>query len=139
MISIQYSDDPKLQKFQKFVLWTVVGLFAVVAFGLIFGFLIQFLWNATLVEMFGFPTLSFWQAIGIFILAKFFFGFGGGSNSNQKSKRKKGGDAQELAVDSEPASEFTDDETFRKYWQEEGKASYEAFRRGNAESESQES
>ena len=62
MISIQYSDDPKLQKFQKFVVWTIAGLFGAVAFGLLFGILIRFLWNATLAEMFGIPTISFWQS-----------------------------------------------------------------------------
>ena len=138
MISIQYSEDPKIRKAQKFVFWTVAGLAGAIVFGLVFGFLIQFLWNATLAAMFDFPTLSFWQAIGLFILAKLFFGFGTGGN-NSGRKRKKKVDVQEVCVDVEDVSEFTDDETFRKFWREEGRESFEAFRREGEKNDSQES
>jgi hypothetical protein len=132
MISIQYSEDPKLRKAQKFALWTCVGLFGTAAFGLLFGFLIQFLWNATLAEMFGFPALSFWQAIGLFILAKLFFGFGGGggsSRSGRKRKKKKESDDQGPGVEPEDAAGLPDDEAFRKYWRQEGRESYDAYRK----------
>ena len=55
MTSIQYSEDPKLRTAQRIVFWTVIGLGDVAAFGLLFGVLIQFLWNATLVSLFDFP------------------------------------------------------------------------------------
>ncbi len=67
MTSIQYSDDPKLRKVQKFFLWSFAGLGGFVIFGLIFGYLIQFLWNVTLAEMFGFPELSFWTTSTLLI------------------------------------------------------------------------
>ena len=136
MISIQYSDDPKIRKAQKFGLWTVVGLAGAVAFGLVFGFLIQYLWNATLAEMFGFPALSFWQAIGLFILAKLFFGFGTGGN-NASQKRKKRRDDQEPHVEIEDVPDFADDETFKKFWREEGRESYEAYRITDRKDESE--
>ena len=137
MISIQYSDDPKIRKVQKFALWTCVGLFGAVAFGLLFGFLIQFLWNATLADMFGFPALSFWQAIGLFVLAKLFFGFGGGgpSQSKQKRKKKKGSDDQGPCMEPEGVTELADDETFRKYWREEGRESYDAYQKKRLDNE----
>ena len=137
-ISIQYSDNSRIRKAQKIGLWSVVGLAGAVVFGMVFGLLIQFLWNATLAEMFGFPTLSFWQAIGLFILAKLFFGFGAGGNSSAQ-KRKKASNDKRLAVESEDDSELADDESFKKYWQEEGKKSYEAFRRDRPKNEAEES
>ena len=131
MISIQYSEDPRERKVQKIALWTVAGLAGAIVFGLLFGLLIQFLWNATLTEMFDLPALSFWQAVGLFILAKLFFGFGAGS-SGSRPKRKKPRVDRQRGPDSEGVSTLADDETFKKFWEEEGKASYEAFRSGDA-------
>lgn len=136
-ISIQYSDNSRIRKAQKIGLWTVVGLAGAVVFGVVFGLLIQFLWNATLSEMFGFPTLSFWQAIGLFILAKLFFGFGAGGNSSAQKRKKESSDKR-LAVESEDVPELAD-ESFKKYWQEEGKQSYEAFRRDRRKNDAEES
>ena len=129
MISIQYSEDPKERKAQKIALWTVVGLAGAIVFGLLFGLLIQFLWNATLTEMFDLPALSFWQAVGLFILAKLFFGFGAGSSGSSRKRKKPRADGQRSA-DSEDVATLADDETFKKFWEEEGKASYEAFQSG---------
>ncbi len=126
MISIQYSEDPKERKAQKIALWTVVGLAGAIVFGLLFGLLIQFLWNATLTEMFDLPALSFWQAVGLFILAKLFFGFGAGSGGSPRKRKKQRAD-QQPSADAEDVSTLADDETFKKFWQEEGKASYQAF------------
>lgn len=133
MISIQYSEDPRQRKVQKFAVWTVIGLAGAVVFGLLFGLLIQFLWNATLAEMFGLPLLSFWQAIGLFVLAKLFFGFGAGSSSRSNRRRKRSRNHQGGREGSADVSKLADDETFKKFWQEEGKESYEAFRRGGHE------
>ena len=74
MVSIQYSEDTKLRKAQKFGVYTLMGLAAFIVFGTLFGWLIQWLWNSTLSEIFGIATISFWQAIGLFVLAKLFFG-----------------------------------------------------------------
>jgi hypothetical protein len=130
MISIKYSDNPKERRAQKIALWTVVGLAGAVVFGLLFGFLIQFLWNATLAEMFDIPKLSFWQAIGLFVLAKLFFGFGAGGRGSSRRRKGKRRQDRELVAESEDVTELADDETFKRFWREEGKASYESFRRG---------
>jgi hypothetical protein len=145
MSSIQYSEDPKLRTAQKVVFWTVIGLGGVVAFGLLFGLLIQFLWNATLASMFGFASISFWQAVGLFILAKILFGFGGGSRGSggQKGKRQQkhkpkhkakheenaGSAAEAVPEDVEPP-EDADDESFKKFWRAEGREAYDAYLQG---------
>jgi len=64
----------------KFV---VFGVLMVVLLGLV----TQFLWNWLLPDIFGFPMINFWQAIGLFLLAKIIFGFGGGGKGKWDSRR----------------------------------------------------
>lgn len=42
------------------------------------GLLVMLLWNSILPAVFGLPILTYWQALGLFILCKLLFGFGGG-------------------------------------------------------------
>jgi hypothetical protein len=46
----------------------------VVAGIFVLGSALMLLWNALMPSLFGIPTIGFWQAIGIFILAKILFG-----------------------------------------------------------------
>ncbi len=50
-----------------------------VAFLALFGFIVMWLWNALMPPLFHLPVLTYWQAVGLLILAKIFFGgFRGG-------------------------------------------------------------
>lgn len=52
---------------------------AIAAGVFIFGSAVMLLWNNLLPALFGLSTITFWQAIGILVLAKILFGgFGGG-------------------------------------------------------------
>jgi hypothetical protein len=126
MFSIQYSEDPKKRRAEKIFLYTVGGAFLFVAFCLVVGLLIQFLWNATIASAFSLPAISYWQAIGLFILAKFFFGFGmtSGSGSSGRTRKK---DEDRGHAESPDMEDLAKDESFKKYWQEEGRAAFEAF------------
>jgi hypothetical protein len=42
-----------------------------------FGFITMLLWNALLPEIFHFPQISYWQAVGLLILSRMLFGFHG--------------------------------------------------------------
>jgi hypothetical protein len=54
------------------------ALLAVLAIGLI-GAVVMTLWNALLPVLFGWPTIGFWQALGLLLLSKILFGsFRGG-------------------------------------------------------------
>ncbi len=44
----------------------------------------MWLWNGLLPEMFGLPTVTFWQALGLCLLARFLFGSGSSSSSSSK-------------------------------------------------------
>ena len=56
----------------------------------IFGSLIMLLWNGILPDLFGFVTITFWQALGILVLSKILFGgFSGGHRGNCNSRHHK--------------------------------------------------
>lgn len=138
MSSIQFQKNPMekvaekiAKKIAKIVAIVFASMFAIVIFVLIFGFLFKFLWNATIAAMFGLPVITYWQAIGLFILAKFLFGFGfGGAHSHHhhhgRDKRHehwKGWWEHKPEKDSEQE----DDEMLQKYWEEEGRQAYDAY------------
>jgi Ca2+/H+ antiporter, TMEM165/GDT1 family len=50
-----------------------IVLFVAVA-TLAFGFLVRELWNGLMPGLFGLHTITFWQALGLFLLSKILFG-----------------------------------------------------------------
>ncbi len=50
----------------------------IAAFVSLAGLAVMSLWNCLLPEILGVTTITFWQAVGIFILCKILFGFGRG-------------------------------------------------------------
>lgn len=50
---------------------------AAAAFVALTGFVVMSLWNYLIPAIFHLGTITFWQAVGIFVLCKILFGFGG--------------------------------------------------------------
>jgi hypothetical protein len=68
----------RVEKGVKIALFVVIG-------SILFGFIVKELWNALIPPIFGWHTITFWQAIGLLILSKILFGgfhrhAGGGRN-----------------------------------------------------------
>lgn len=64
---------------------------AMVLFGWLFGEIVMHLWNWLMPALFGLKLITFWQAIGLLILARILVGgLGGGSNSGAKARRRGG-------------------------------------------------
>jgi len=58
---------------------------AMVLFGWLFGEIVMHLWNWLMPALFGLKLISFWQAIGLLILARILVGgLGGGQNNNRR-------------------------------------------------------
>ena len=106
-------------KFYRVVAYAALAVVVIIAAGLLFGWIIMLLWNATIAEIFGVSTISFWQAIGLFFLAKLFFGVGS-TPGRHKSKDGK----FRWAKLKDKSVRY---QGFRKYWDEEGKDAYERF------------
>ena len=67
----------------------IVGLAVFVFVG---GTIVQLLWNWLLPSLFGFPEVTFWQALGILALSRILFGgFGGHRGYHRPRGRKRWG------------------------------------------------
>jgi len=106
----------KTAKGLKYAGFGVLGVAAV----FLFTYLVMLLWNALVPELFHGPHLTYWQTLGVFILAKILFsGMGGGHPGRRSSHVRK----------------YRDHEDYpRSKWRQK----YEAKMNGKAEASSSE-
>ena len=75
----------KANQMAKILKYGVLGIAGVAAFG----YLLMALWNWLMPALFGFHTIGFWQALGLFILLNILFGGcrsqGGGKSSCRRA------------------------------------------------------
>jgi hypothetical protein len=57
-----------------FIGFSILGVIGFAAFALIFGIVIQWLWNGLMPSLFHITTITFWQAVGLAILLRLLFG-----------------------------------------------------------------
>lgn len=141
------------KKVLKVIGFVILGIAVVIGFG----FVVKALWNWLMPEIFGLKKISYWQGIGILLLAKIFFGsVGGNSNTNSKSEERKGDGvrgAYSQALHEEMQQEFykeydkkhpkglkeeeknsgadniDQEKLYEKWWAEEGEAKFEDYLR----------
>ena len=107
---------------------TIVGLvilaiIAISGLAILFGFIIMWLWNWLMPDLFGLTTITYWQGVGIFILSKILLsGFGGGSNNGKKSSKK-----QEKSDNKSSENEFSKWKMYDEFWEHEGDAAFKAY------------
>jgi nitrate reductase NapE component len=78
--------NSKFFRYGKYVLFGILGIAAIAGFG----FVVMWLWNWLIPELFGGPTLTYWQTVGLFILSKILFsGVGHRQSHEHKDKRHK--------------------------------------------------
>lgn len=66
--------------------WILLGLAGVAAIGLVVGFGVQLLWNWLMPQIFGLPEITFWQAVGLFILLHILIGGHHGHHAHPGNK-----------------------------------------------------
>lgn len=106
--------------------WIILGAAAFTGLAILFGFIIMWLWNWLMPEIFGLTTITYWQAIGLFILSKIIFGgFGGKSHSGKHAKYK--GDHSKCHGEKSGKNDFSKWKHYDKFWTEEGDAAYQKY------------
>ncbi len=103
--------------------WVILGIIAVVGLAILFGFIIMWLWNWLMPDLFGIATITYWQAIGIFLLAKILFGGcgGGGGKKHSSSKDSK------MGCEKGSKSDFSRWKYYDKFWEEEGDQAFRDY------------
>jgi hypothetical protein len=122
-------------KLARIIGWVFVGVVVACFFALIFGLLVQWLWGVTLAPLFNLPRLTYWQAVGLIILAKLLFGGVGHphKDSDHSFRHKKWHDRFEgfhrkndFSSDRKN-SNMENGEYYREFWEKEGKKAFEDF------------
>ena len=72
--------------------WFILAPLGFIVFITLGGFAVMYLWNWLLPSLFGWPLVTFWQALGILALSRILFGgFGAhGPNRSGWNRHKKG-------------------------------------------------
>ncbi len=119
----------------------ILGIVGAAALAIIFGLVIQWLWNTLMPEIFGLPEVSYWQAVGLVVLSHILFGshshnHNGNKRSSKKSKRPKirgraEVDGQTLTFDNErPESKegcHKEWDSFRDFWNDYGREAFDSW------------
>ncbi|MBG6130258.1 hypothetical protein IWQ47_001659 [Aquimarina sp. EL_43] len=99
----------------------IFGAIAITGLAILFGFVIMWLWNWLMPEIFGLTTLTYWQAVGVFILFKILLG-GCGSGSSKKSSKDSHDNCKK-----DSKTDFSKWKYYDKFWKEEGDEYYKQY------------
>lgn len=117
--------EKKVEHFVKKAVKILAMILLGAAFLLLANYLLMRLWNWLMPELFGLATITYWQALGIFVLAKLIFGFGGGGKKGggprHKSKKKSSNRCGSLRRD------FDEWKHYDQFWKEEGEEAFKAY------------
>lgn len=108
-----------LPKWTQILLMALLAIVGVTVFGFIFGYIIMWLWNRLMPEIFGLTTITYWQGIGLFILARILLGSFGSDNSNKASTNKS---KKQTTPPADP-----DWNRYNAWWEKEGKHAFEKY------------
>jgi hypothetical protein len=68
----------------KIIITGLLFIFLGVFVTLLFALPTMWLWNALIPKLFGLPIITFWQSLGLCLLARFLFGTGSSYSSSSK-------------------------------------------------------
>lgn len=110
-------------RFEKIIKTIIKGLFfAAIGFLILalFGFVVKWLWNSLLPDIFGVKEISYWQGLGLLVLGRLLFG--GFGSDNKSTTRKK-----EVTPPRKIENNQDYDALYDLWWKEQGEGSFEAY------------
>ena len=79
------------RKVMRIFAFAFLGVMVAALFALVFGFVAKWLWNWLMPDIFGLRQITYWQAFGLLLLARLFFGrFGHHAPSHHGHRSGKG-------------------------------------------------
>ena len=93
---------------------------------------LKWIWNVLMPDLFGLKEITYWQAFGMVILAKLLFGAFGSHHHDHKGGRPRPfldwhGTFKRSEYDEPWNKRHKDWKYYKKYWQDEGKSTFEAY------------
>ena len=76
-------------RWQKLIWIAPLAILGIAVFIILGGEIVKYLWNWLLPPLFGWQTLSFWQALGLLILCRILFGGRGWHGSMRSNMRRR--------------------------------------------------
>jgi uncharacterized membrane protein len=111
----------------KIVLYAVLGVIGFAAMGFVFGLLIQYLWNALMPDIFGLVQISFWQAVGLFVLARFFFGMFHNGHKGEPGRHYHKRRHTRCEDDDAMKDDWKSWKHYDEWWSSEGKQAFRSY------------
>jgi hypothetical protein len=108
---------------------TVGGLVLATLLAVGLGWLVQWLWNNLMTVLFKLPAITYWQAVGLFLLGKLLFGgHPGGHPGHHAHKHAHAHYARWQRCGRGCEEEVSQDhEQFQAFWENEGKTAFQAY------------
>ncbi|HEX7510680.1 MAG TPA: hypothetical protein VF335_05230 [Chitinivibrionales bacterium] len=117
----------------------IAGVVFTVVFALLFGWLVEMLWNWLMPVLFHLTTITYWQAFGIVVLAKILFGgFHGPSRHRNMYRHMRhfhhhhkhwdnSDDLEDRDDTWKPHGSYKNWKYYDRYWRDEGKSAFESY------------
>lgn len=118
------------------------GILMAIAMGLVFGYLVVYLWNWLMPSIFGLVKITYWQGFGLIVLAKILFGgFGHGHGGHPKHPHHFREQARQNWEDGtwKLKGGWRNWDYYDDWWNAEGKAAFEGYIEKRHEEKSPES
>ncbi|MFP5223366.1 MAG: hypothetical protein ACLGSA_13825 [Acidobacteriota bacterium] len=82
---------PERSRFYLVTVHIVFGLFFAATLALVFGYVVMLLWNSLIPDILALPPVTYWQSVGLLLLARILVGgFGHGKGRHSRHERREG-------------------------------------------------
>ena len=123
--------EKTVEKKVESTLKKVVKVIAMIVLGgilfLLANYLLMRLWNWLMPDLFGVGTVTYWQALGIFVIAKLLFGFGGGGGGKSKSGSSHKKKVKSSNKCTSWRRDFDEWKHYDQFWKEEGEEAFKTY------------
>lgn len=103
--------------------WVLFFTILFLGFIALVGYIFQLLWNGLMPDIFGLTTITYWQAVGLMLIAKLLFG--GIGKGERKDKCCK--DHSSKSWKKSNKKDFSKWDLYEEFWSEEGEQLYSDY------------
>jgi len=126
---LRRNGESKIIYVLKIIGLAILGLIGAIALAFLFGYVVVWLWNWLMPELFGLKIITFWQAVGLIILARIIFG--GFKHPHGDSRKDKFSHSRRRVFKHHPFDKRW--KYYGDYWKEQGEEAFNEYVRKKEE------